>query len=133
MPMATAKFSAMPTAAMPRPKKICPNPNPTPNATINSNDLRATPWYTSHGSGMVMKTTAQGNTTIPNNPHTAQMFSHFHTLTYLMGAGKLPLMTPAIIESRIPKDILDMHYLRVIGAVDQSLRKLCCARFCEPE
>src|SRR5208282_739332 len=58
---------------------------------------------------MVTKTTAQGKTTIPNTPQTAQMFSHFQTLAYLMGAGKLPLMMPAMIARMIPTDRLDMN------------------------
>ena len=41
-----------------------------------------------------MKTISHGKITMPKAAHTAQMFSHFQTLAYLMGAAKLPLMNP---------------------------------------
>ncbi len=42
-------------------------------------------------------------------PQTAQMFSHFHTLAYLVGVAKLPLIIPAMIERIIPMVKLDMN------------------------
>ena len=57
---------------------------------------------------MVRKTTSQGKITIPKTAQTDQMFSHFQTLAYLMGAAKLPLMMPAMIARMIPTDRLDM-------------------------
>ena len=56
------------------------------------------------GCGTVIKRISHGKMTMPKAAHTAQMFSHFHTLAYLMGAAKLPLMIPAMIARTMPTD-----------------------------
>jgi hypothetical protein len=54
---------------------------------------------------------------MPKSAHTDQMFSHFQTLAYLTGAGKLPLMMPAMIARMIPTDRLDMNLPPAVAVV----------------
>jgi hypothetical protein len=110
MPMAMAKFRAIPTAAIPRPKKICASPNPMPKRISRDHwpadvcSKNETVW------GIVAKVRTHGRMNIPHMPHTDQIFSHRHLRVIFVGTAKLPFKTPAMADKRTPIETPDMAW-----------------------
>ena len=71
---------------------------------------------------MVRNASSQGVMKSATTAQTAQMFSHFHRVVYLVGAAKLPFTRPAASAINTPKLTSLTHRLQEAGIIAQRNR-----------